>query len=211
MNDKIFERIKKLLRLAENKGATEAEIKLATSMAFRLMREYNISEAKVRASMGQDLNYRVNEVVIDAERHYEKYFISSVIERFDSKLYIRGSKIVICTIEENLEFVEYLYHFLRERYKSLFRLAKRRFRAKDRKSYYYGLTDGILDLLDREAKSSKEEYQIVLVSLREALVKYEEEVIKPCKTYKHEVKVEIRSYKSGVEDSNLIKILRPVE
>lgn len=40
MNDKIFERIKKLLSLAEDKGATEAEIKLATSMAFRLMREY---------------------------------------------------------------------------------------------------------------------------------------------------------------------------
>ena len=47
--DSIIKRIKKLLTLANNSGATEAEAKNAMAMAQRLMTKYNISMANVGA------------------------------------------------------------------------------------------------------------------------------------------------------------------
>jgi hypothetical protein len=43
---KALERIVKLLALAEDKGATEAEAEAAREAAYRLMAEYNVSSAR---------------------------------------------------------------------------------------------------------------------------------------------------------------------
>ena len=111
----IIKRIKKLLTLANNSGATEAEAKNAMAMAQRLMTRYNISVANVGDEKPKQ-NIR-----------HEEYFtrkgglnpadkeITVILKRFYKvKILFNGGRgLVMVGTPEDIEIAKYVHGYLR--------------------------------------------------------------------------------------------------
>lgn len=180
--DSIIKRIKKLLILANNSGATEAEAKNAMAMAQRLMTKYNISVANV----GDD-NTKQN------IRH-EEYFtrkgslnpadkeITVILKRFYKvKILFNGGRgLVMVGTPENIEIAKYVHGYLRSVFFKCWNEYKSTAAFSNKADYYLGLQVGISERMTEAENSAKseetreacEKYELVISNNSEAIKSY---------------------------------------
>ena len=199
--ESIIKRIKKLLTLANNSGATEAEAKNAMAMAQRLMTKYNISMANVGIDKPSERNIR-----------HEQYFtrkgslnpadkeIAVILNRFYKVkiLFSGGCSLVMVGTPEDIEIAKYVHGYLRAVFFKCWNEFKRsaneisaqaerpegRDGAKpasqyketaafpNKADYYFGLQTGICEKMHEAENSAKSE------ETQEACKKYELVLVK---------------------------------
>lgn len=181
--DSIIKRIKKLLTLANNSGATEAEAKNAMAMAQRLMTKYNISMANVGNDKPSERNIR-----------HEQYFtrkgslnpadkeIAVILNRFYKVkiLFNGGCSLVMVGTPENIEIAKYVHGYLRAVFFKCWNSFKETATFPNKADYYFGLQTGICEKMQEAENSAKSEetqeackkYELVLVKNKEAIANY---------------------------------------
>ena len=164
--NKIVERIARLLALAESPNQNEAEAAMAA--AQRLMLKHNLES--VRTGALRDYGYahlgeptgRVGEherlVAMILGRHF---FVEAIwIPVYRAALGKRGSVLEICGTAANLSIAEYVHGFLHETAQRLWR-EHRRARGirsdRERRAYLAGVLTGFADKLGAQAAKSRSE------------------------------------------------------
>ena len=181
--DSIIKRIKKLLTLANNSGATEAEAKNAMAMAQRLMTKYNISMANVGNDKPSERNIR-----------HEQYFtrkgslnpadkeITVILNKFYKVkiLFSGGCSLVMVGTPEDIEIAKYVHGYLRAVFFKCWNEYKETAAFPNKADYYFGLQTGICERMQEAENSAKSEeteeacknYELVLVNNKEAIRSY---------------------------------------
>jgi hypothetical protein len=164
--DRIVERIARLLALAESPNRHEAEAAMAA--AQRLMLKHNL--AAVRTHAAQDYGFRhlgrpsgrVSEherlVAMILGKHF---FVESIwVPVYRSLVAKRGSVLEICGTRANLAIAEYVHGFLHATAERLWREHKQSHGIasdRERRTYLAGVMTGFADKLVRQQVQSKRE------------------------------------------------------
>lgn len=170
-NDKIIERIRKLLSLSDSDNENEA--KLATERANELLTRYNLS----MQSIGKDSE--IGETAIDMGKRapVEQKFICTILGKYFFVSFIQGARIAetpgwitVKTLRfvgerTNVEVAVFTYHFLQATFRSLWKKYKTETFALEtaRQSYYLGLMRGIMDQLKVNRQSVEQSTGLVVV------------------------------------------------
>jgi hypothetical protein len=163
---RILERISRLLALAESSNVHEAQA--AMGAAQRLMLKYNLDVARARAAREYRFRHlgtpsgRVGEserIVggILAKHFFVEAIWVPVYLPLDGK---RGSVLEICGTHANLEMGAYVHAFLHHTAEHLWLDHKRTHRVqgnKERRTYLAGVMLGFLEKLNAERKASAEQ------------------------------------------------------
>lgn len=179
--DSIIKRIKKLLTLANNSGATEAEAKNAMAMAQRLMTKYNISMANVgddssQGSINHEAFFRRKGCFNDAD----KLIMNLLTRYYKVRIIYSGNTIIIVGRPENVEIAKYVHGYLRTVFFKCWNEYKRTTDFANKASFYKGLWVGIDQRMEESEKQAKSEettdavqkYELVLVNERQAISNY---------------------------------------
>jgi predicted SprT family Zn-dependent metalloprotease len=166
VEEKVVERISRLLALAESPNRHEAEAAMAA--AQRLMLRYNLETARAQAA--QDYGFlhlgRPTGRVAEHERLVAmilgKHFFVDVIwipvyRALEGR---RGSVLEICGTRSNTAIAEYVHGFLLETGHRLWSEHKRAqgiSSDRERRSYLAGVMTGFADKLDKQATKSRSE------------------------------------------------------
>jgi hypothetical protein len=166
--EKVVERIARLLALAESPNRHEAEAAMAA--AQRLMLKYNLDAARAPAGGQRDYRHvhlgkptgRVSEherlVAMILGKHF---FVEAIwVPVYRPIEGLRGSVLEICGTRSNLAIAEYVHGFLHETAERLWRDHKTShgIRAdRDRRTYLAGVMVGFADKLARQEAQSRTE------------------------------------------------------
>jgi predicted SprT family Zn-dependent metalloprotease len=164
--EKIVERVARLLALAESPNVHEAEA--AASAAQRLMLKYNVTLQKEAGSRGYAFAHvgRATGRVSESERILAmvlgKHFFVEVIwvpvyRALEGK---RGSVLELCGSPANLAMAEYVHSYLTDTAERLWmdhRASSGVRGNRDRRTYLAGVMSGFAEKLSRQAVSSREE------------------------------------------------------
>jgi predicted SprT family Zn-dependent metalloprotease len=164
--EKIVERVARLLALAESPNVHEAEA--AASAAQRLMLKYNVTLQKETGSRGYAFAHvgRATGRVSESERILAmvlgSHFFVEVIwvpvyRPLEGK---RGSVLELCGSPANLAMAEYVYSFLTETAERLWsdhRASVGVRGNRDRRTYLAGVMSGFAEKLSRQAATCREE------------------------------------------------------
>lgn len=157
MNTELLEKIKKLLSLAQSDN--EHEAKLASSKALELLTKHNLSMQEVEF-VGLDYS----EEVLDEGKRVspESKFIDSILNKhfnvFTLQVKRKGSyTLKILGDKTNTEIARYMYLFLNDTFKTLFKQYRKSTgaTASSRQSYYMGLYKGFCQQME-DAKNKVE-------------------------------------------------------
>ncbi len=163
--DKIAERIARLLALAESPNVHEAEA--AMLAAQRLLLKHNVDLSAARASRGHTFRHlgkptgRVTEAervlsLILAKHFFVECIWVPVYRPLEGK---RGSVLEVCGTRESLEIAEYIHAYLMHTAERLWSSHKARKGLPgdaDRRRYLSGVMHGMLEKLGREAEVQEE-------------------------------------------------------
>ncbi len=166
-NGRVFEKVRKLLSLAQSKNENEAFF--AMKKANELIEKYNID----RIEQDKASKY-VNAIINHKKKRIENYqrriclilkdhFFVEVVYSY---LYDANDCQTYRTIEllgtvENVLIAEYVYYFLLNQLESLWKvlqLKKGNRGARNKRSYWLGVLKGFSDKLDQQARSRKKGY-----------------------------------------------------
>ena len=185
--DAVMEKIKKLLTLANCKGATEAEAKNAMEMAQRLMTKYKISVANVSAESEKTIGIihevfhkRKSQSINPADE-----YIMPILKRF-YRVYILysgnrwGKELIIIGAPEDIEIAKYVHCFLRNIFFKCWNEYKRINEYANRRSYYRGLAEGLHERMHQAEVDEKQnaptdscqQFEVVLANTNIAIRDY---------------------------------------
>ncbi len=166
--DRIVERIARLLALAESPNRHEAEAAMAA--AQRLMLKHNLEATRSQPAGGRDYGHlhlgkptgRVSEherlVAMILGKHF---FVEAIwIPVYRPLEGLRGSVLEICGTRSNLAIAEYVHGFLHETAERLWRAHKteRGIRSdRERRTYLAGVMVGFADKLARQDARGRSE------------------------------------------------------
>lgn len=161
---KVFERIAKLLALAESANQNEAQAAMAA--AQRLMLKHNIDSVNARAERGYTFRHvgeptgRVTEserlvsAILGAHFFVETIWVPAY-RPHDGKW---GSVLEVCGSPENVEMASYVHDFLHHTSEQLWRDHKRAARItgdRDRRTFLAGVMAGFYEKLQAEKKKNQ--------------------------------------------------------
>jgi len=173
MSSAIVEKIKKLLSLANSPNENEARV--ATMKANELLVRYNLSLQEVK---GVELSYEEfeTEVIGKVLKNYHHCIIDLLQDYFFVRVIICSKRVShyarskfkrfkLVGTPENCEIASYVFAYLNRTYPVLWQEYKRDMdaTARDKYSYYLGLTDGIVKMLKDTRWKIQEETGLVLV------------------------------------------------
>jgi hypothetical protein len=164
--DRIIERVARLLALAESPNVHEAEA--ATMAAQRLILKHNLearTSSKTRAYASKHLgkpNGRITEyerilAMLLGKHFFVECIWVSVYRPLEGK---RGSVLEICGTPSNLEIAEYVHGYLSTTAERLWNEHKREQRIagnRDRRTFIVGVMSGFSDKLGHQSKTHREE------------------------------------------------------
>jgi hypothetical protein len=171
---KVFERIAKLLALAESANQNEAQAAMAA--AQRLMLKHNIDSVQARAERGYTFRHlgdptgrvteaeRIVSAILSAHFFVETIWVPAY-RPHDGKW---ASVLEICGTLPNVEMGAYVHSFLHHTAEQLWREHKRALRIagdRDRRTFLSGVMAGFYEKLQTEKKKNQEQG---LVWLRDA-------------------------------------------
>lgn len=164
--NKTYEKIKKLLSLANSSNENEA--KAAAAMASKLMIKFNISKEEI------ELKKKYEEIVVkESSRNQSmdkyvlniinKYFFVLVTTRRDRLNKITQTK--FSGTGENIEIATYMYEFLTRAFKDSWEDYKKvnKLPASSKGSFYYGMYKGLVDKFESAKKEVEDETGLVVV------------------------------------------------
>jgi len=181
----IMKKIQKLLTLAKDRGATEAEAKNAMAMAQRLMTKYNIEIANLgenapKASVMHESFFNRKGSFNPADQ-----YVMSILQQFYKVriLYSNGNDgngIIIIGVPDDIEIAKYVHGYLRTVFFKCWNEFKNTVPNPKRASYYAGLCNGICERLrqvERETKAEEtqeacKKYELVLTDKKDAINNY---------------------------------------
>jgi predicted SprT family Zn-dependent metalloprotease len=163
---KVFERISKLLALAESKNQNEAQAAMAA--AQRLMLKHNIDSVNARAERGYTFRHlgeptgrvteseRIVSAILSSHFFVESIWVPAYRPR-DGKW---GSVLEVCGSPQNVEMAAYVHDFLHHSAEQLWREHKRAARIagdRDRRTFLAGVMAGFYEKLQAEKKKNQEQ------------------------------------------------------
>ena len=163
---KIFERIAKLLALAESANQHEAQAAMAA--AQRLMLKHNIDSIQARAERGYTFRH-VGEPtgrVTESERIVSAilgshFFVETIwVPAYRPHEARWGSVLEVCGEPPNVEMAAYVHDFLHHTAEQLWREHKRAARItadRDRRTFLAGVMAGFYEKLQSEKKKNQEQ------------------------------------------------------
>jgi hypothetical protein len=116
----IVEKIRHLLSLASNAGATEAEAQAAAEAAHNMMLKYNIELQEKNEELGYTVRYlgevtgRIQGYMSELANLMTKYYFVEIIwiSVYDPRTKKKGHELEVSGTEENVEVAEYVYDFI---------------------------------------------------------------------------------------------------
>jgi hypothetical protein len=216
--DKVVERIARLLALAESPNRHEAEA--AMTAAQRLMLKYNLDAASATRTRAYNFVHlgRPTGRVLEHERLVamilgKHFFVEAiwipVYRPLEGK---RGSVLEICGTRSNLAIAEYVHSFLHQTAERLWR-EHRQSRGiasnRERRSYLAGVMTGFADKLRRQAAKSRGE-GLVWVGDGQ-LARYFRQRHPHVRHVRHAVHRRTDAWAHGREAGRAIVLHRPVE
>lgn len=191
-SDKIIEKIRNLIKLAED-GKDDEESQTALLMAQRLMLRYKISQYDLDNESKQEITLRSLSVY---KRIYwwERALAQVIADNFSVMLYMQSNqfphqrsvqrKIVFMGFEEDTEFAFNMYHLAAESMKYYASLhvqnnTTNQADADVRKSYYQGFIDGLEEKFKQQKQAMEKEndrYSLMLQTDPEVKKAYEQQV-----------------------------------
>ena len=165
MNNKIVEKIKKLLSLANSDNQNEAEI--ASRKANELLVKFNLSMQDVESA---ENTYEQDSLSAKAKMSLEDKFILPIVgEHFFVRI-VKSRRNNVTTVfilgeENNVEVAKYVYDFLSRAFKGLWLSYRQRTGCSNshKQSYYYGLYQGLDAQLTVTRKAVEQETGLVVV------------------------------------------------
>jgi len=220
MEKKLLEKIQKLLNLANSDN--EHEAKLAMERANELLVKHNISMQQATV----DLEYEKTVLTEDSKQSTEDKFVRSILsEFFFVKLvtsrrtkYINSKRVATTTIfilgtDTNVQIATYVYGYLKNTFKSLFKQYKKETGcpANVKQSYYAGLYDGLKIQLEATKVKVEQKEGLVLVDDKK-LARYMAGAFDNLKTQTSRWTVrDSQAVQDGTEQGKNIRIARGIE
>ena len=191
-NDKILEKIKNLLSLAED-GGNDEESQTALAMAQKLMLKHKISQNELSQSDRQEIVIKSLSVY---KRIYwwEKVLVRIIADNFRVMFYIQSSrlphqksvqrKLVFMGYPEDVDLAYEVFYLAAETMKfyasqHLKDIEKDEHAATIRKSYYQGFMDGLKHKFQKQKEAllkENEKYMLVIKTPQEVLDKFNLEI-----------------------------------
>lgn len=249
----VLERLQKLLRLGQHASTSEGEVQNAMAAAQKLATKHKIDLGRVKVL---DTDPVSKEPFIERAFKYgskvykpmevkyigwilQEFFGVAVVrqEKFDKErdkagaIHCRSLFLKIIGRQSDVEFATYAYEYLREVFPKLWRKHKAETGAdmEARRSYYYGVMQGINRVLedarketeqvefaalpDAERRQTETSYQLMIVG-EEAALKAEVKTLHPMLVYKKDRPGNIydpAARSAGFQAGLKVKIHRPLE
>lgn len=234
--EKMIQRLRKMLALAEN-NPNENEAAMAAERAHKLMLEHNlkfgdISERPVgfdgylQADLSIELGKRQPKELAYIAAILDKHFmVKCVIEKTQSKadgLRARseGVKLNLYGRRANAEIAQHFYLFLARTFRELFRQMVARategqkgFAKKFeryREPYYEGLTLGIDQLLEAQAKNHRKEHGLVPVDVELNRLFDEAEIPEQKQKERERKQSDLNALTLGYGDARKVQLNKPL-
>ena len=164
--DRIYEKIKKLLALANS--SNEHEARSAAAMANKMMVAHNITMQEVKT----DRNYEESVIEESSKRSQESKFIMNLMQRYffvetycERSRKTKTTKTVFVGTPENVEIASYIYDFLIGAFRSSWEVFKKEnnLKASSKQSYYFGLWKGLGEQFEAAKTEVETETGLVVV------------------------------------------------
>lgn len=230
MNDKIIERIQKLLSLANSPN--EEEAKSATNKANELLLKYNLSMQSVKTVSDYVRKEQVesgltlkphHDYISDIVMHYffVKVHINNTFDGYSSGefAYKKAARrqfkksVILVGTKHNVRIASYIFEYLEKTFPLLWKdkyERDARLSPGDRRSYYAGLKMGIESLLEETKWRVQEETGLVLVDDPE-LLKFSEDITKGKMHLNNKSKLDPKLVLDGYKDGKNITLRKPIE
>lgn len=182
-NQKIVEKVKKLLALATS--PVEAEAKLAAARAQELLVKYNLTLAQVEKSdtvLACDKKFIHKVYKNERRKGTEDVYVLSLINSFffvavvQSKYFVLGKQNRVSGHSflgrhHNVEIAEFVYDFLKLKFQQLFADYRQKTKCSvtSKKDYYYGLYCGLFKQLTEARNKVQTETGLVVSEESELL------------------------------------------
>lgn len=231
MDNKIVERIQKLLALANSDNENEA--KQATNKANELLLKYNLSLQQVENHESEYQRTDIAEVGLVLKPYQKEiaqilmryFFVRVIIRRefvgessgryaYTNRPRTQYNKIIqLLGTKENCQIASYIFSYLNAAYPKLWEEYYSRdaeLTQRDKVSYYSGLTQGIMEML-KETKWKVENETGLVLKEDPGLVKFIKNIT--TSTYGTNSKSEINPdvLRDGIEHGRNITLRKPME
>jgi hypothetical protein len=223
MNSDIFDKLKKILALAE-RGGTQAEMEVAMAKAQELASKHNIELGEVMAQRSEDDQADVIETDradisfrAGTKKPEHTYIVQVLMTCFEVRaVYVGNYKLVFIGEKTDVQLAQFCFKFLESQFSKLMRryvasVGGSGYGNKNQQhSFYTGLASGISAVNRRireEAKASNESMALVLVKKEEAVNKRAAEEF-PClrKAKKSNYEVDYNALTNGISAGKSIKL-----
>jgi len=214
MNEKLVQKIQKLLALATSPNENEA--KAASAKANALLIEHKLSMQEVENA---NFDYVTEEVRAGTRGKFDAAYFSHILNKhfFVTCFQVRSRKYKttrtqVAGEKTNVEIAKYTWSFLEHTFSHLWTIYKHEMKAERsaRQPFYLGLTDGFIKHLDDQRSSILKDRQIVLVQ-DPGLVKYIAKAHPGIKTTQKAIKNDEDAYQRGHQEGQKIRVARGIE
>lgn len=222
VNDKILEKIRNLLSLAED-GGNDEESQTALLMAQKLMLKYKIDQQELSETGRQEIVIKSLSVY---KRIYwwEKVLVRIIAENFRVMFYIQSNrlphqksvqrKLVLMGYPEDVELAYEVYHLAADAMKHY--ASEHLKQAEDdnsaslvRKSYYQGFMDGLNDKYERQRQemvNENDQYALVIKTPQDVVDKFKQEISGSLPFQQPELSRESAAYTDGYDRGSTISL-----
>lgn len=228
VNNKVIEKIQKLLNLANSPDENEA--KAATAMANSLLLKHNLSMQQIKEHQNEYIKEDTIDGGYNLKPHHDSitsllinfFFVRCIIHsKYDghsSGQYgipkARFRKIIqLVGTKENVQIATYIFQYLDKAYPELWKDYYDRnatIKTSDRKSFYMGLTAGISKLLEETKWKVQEEMGLVLVE-DPGLKKFVDQISDGAYGKNSSSSLNPEVFQDGIETGKNITLRKPIE
>lgn len=154
--EKILSKIKKLLELSNNTGATEAEAMSALTMAQKLMATHNVELADLEELQRDESNVVTLVCEHKWDAGYRKPLASVMAKNYRCKCYMLGNSVAFMGVDEDAKIAKAAFEFA---YKFIMRRSNQEYERVRKEgysgrgvinSYAYGFLSGLKEILDAQ-------------------------------------------------------------
>lgn len=228
MNSEVFDKLKKILALAE-RGGTQAEMEAAMAKAQELASKHNIELGEVMAQRSDDdqadvietdrvdMRYRAG-----TKKPEHSYIVQVLMTCFEVRAIYRGKfSLVFIGEKTDVQLAQFCFKFLESQFSKLMRryiasIGGAGYGNKNQQhSFYTGLASGISAVNRRireEAKATNESMALVLVKKEEVVNKRTSQEFPDLKTVKTpEYDVDYHAITNGISAGKSIKLNHAIQ
>lgn len=222
-NDKILQKIRNLLSLAED-GGNDEESQTALLMAQKLMLKYKVSQNEL-SETGDNTIVTKSLSVYKRIYWWEKILVRIIAKNFRVMYYIQSShfphqdkiqrKLVYMGYQEDVDLAVELFHLAAKSMKHYARehvegsVHNKQSLSEVRRSYYSGFMDGLESKFkaQREAlMKENEKYALVINTPKEVEDKFNQEVTGAIRFKTKSSKRDITAYQHGYQRGNALEL-----